>query len=68
MQIDLVPEVPPSGGYENLVTARNVFSGFLSAYPTSNQDSKTIAKVVINILTKHAYLTTTLTSDKGTAL
>ena len=26
IQIDLVPELPPSGGYENLVTAMDVFS------------------------------------------
>ena len=25
MQIDLVPELPPSGGYENIVTAMDVF-------------------------------------------
>ena len=25
-QIDLVPELPPSGGYENIVTAMDVFS------------------------------------------
>ena len=67
MQIDLVPELPPSGGYENLVTAMDVFSRYLFAYPTSNQDAKTIAKVLINIMTKHAYLPTTLISDKGTA-
>ena len=60
MQIDLVPELPPSGGYENIVTAMDVFSRYLFAYPTSNQDAKTIAKVLINILTKHAYLPTTL--------
>ena len=67
MQIDLVPELQPSGGYENIVTAMDVFSRYLFAYPTSNQDAKTIAKVLINILTKHAYLPTTLISDKGTA-
>ena len=67
MQIDLVPELPPSGGYENIVTAMDVFSRYLFAYPTSNQDVKTIAKVLINIMTKHAYLPTTLISDKGTA-
>ena len=43
MQIDLVPELPPSGGYENFVTAMDVFSRSLFAYPTSNQDAKTIA-------------------------
>ena len=28
MQIDLVPGLPPSGGYENIVTAMDVFSRF----------------------------------------
>ena len=67
MQIDLAPELPPSVGYENIVTAMDVFSYFLFAYRASNQDSKTIAEVLTNILTKHAYLPTTLISDKGTA-
>ena len=67
IQIDLVPELPPSGGYENIVTAMDVFSRYLFAYPTANQDAKTIAKVLINIMTKHAYLPTTLISDRGTA-
>ena len=67
MQIDVVPELLSCGGYKNTVTAMDVFSRFLFAYPTSNQDAKTIAKVLINIMTKHAYLQTTLVSDKGTA-
>ena len=67
MQNDLVPELPTSGGYENIVTAMDVSSRYLFAYPTSNQDAKTIAKVLIDIMTKHAYLPTTLISDKGTA-
>ena len=67
MQIDLVPGLPPSGGYENIVTAIDVFSRYLFADPTSNQDAKTVAQVLINIMTKHAYLPTTLISDKGTA-
>ena len=67
IQIDLVPGLPPSGGYENIVTAMDVFSRCLFAYPTSNQDATTIAKVIIKIMTTHAYLSTTLISDKGTA-
>ena len=67
MQIDLVPGSPPSGGYENIVTAMDVFSRYLFAYPTSNQDAKMIAKIIVNIITKQAYLPTTLISDKGTA-
>ena len=66
-EIDLVPRLPPSGGFENFVTAMDVFSRYLFAYPTSNQDAKTVAKVIINIMTKHAYLPTTLISDKATA-
>ena len=67
MQIGLVPGLPPPGGYENIVTAIDVFYRYLFAYPTSNQDAKTAAKVIDNIMTKHAYLPTTLISDKGTA-
>ena len=45
----------------------DVLSRYLFAYTTANQDAKTIAKVLINIMTKHAYLPKTLISDKGTA-
>ena len=34
MQIDLVTGLPPSGGFENFVTAMDVFSRNLFAYPT----------------------------------
>ena len=67
MQIDLVPGLPPSGGFENIVTALDVFSRCLFAYPTSNQDAKTNVQNLINIITQHAYLPTTLISYKGTA-
>ena len=67
MQIDLVPELPPTGGFENILTAMDVSSGYLFPYPKSNQDAKTNARVIFNIMTKHAYLPTTLISDKGTA-
>ena len=40
MQKVLVPELPPSGGYENIVTAMAVFSRYLFAYPTSSQDAR----------------------------
>ena len=67
MKIDLVPGLPPTGGYENIVTAIDVFSRYLFEYPTSNQDAKTFAKLITNIMTKHTYLPTTLISDEGTA-
>ena len=68
MQIDLVPELPPSGGYECIVTAMDVFSRYFFANPTSNQDAKTIAKVVNIFIAKHAFSQTTLISDKDPIL
>ena len=65
MQIDLVPELLPSGGYENIGTAMDVFSRHLFAYSTFSQDAKTIATVIINIMTKNASLPTTIISDNG---
>ena len=44
----------------------DVFFRYLFANWTSNQDVKTIAQVLINIMTKHAFLPTTLISDKST--
>ena len=67
MHINLVPESPLSDGDENFMTATDVFSCFLFAYPRSNQDAKTTAKVINNIMTKLAYLTTTAISKKGSA-
>ena len=36
MQNDLVLELSTSGDYESIVTAMDVFSRYLFAYPTSN--------------------------------
>ena len=55
MQTDLVPELPQSRGYEKIVTAIDVLSRYLFAYATSNQYVKKIAKVIMNIKTKHAF-------------
>ena len=67
MQIDLLPNLPPSGGYENIIIAMDVFSRYLFAYPVRDASATNTAKVIIDILTKHTYLTTTLITDKGTA-
>ena len=65
MHVNFVPQLPPSGGYENIVTAMDRFSRDLSAYPTSSPDAKTIAKFIITIMTKYACLPTTIISDKS---
>ena len=67
MQIDLLPNLPPSGGYENVLTAIDVLSRYLFAYPLTDASAINVAKALIDIMTKHAYLPTTLINDKGTA-
>ena len=67
MKIDLVPELPLSGDYQNIATAMDVFSRFLLAYPKTNQDAKLVARVKLNIVTKHAYMLATIISDEGSA-
>ena len=65
IQIDLLPELPPSGGYENIITAIDVFSRYAFAYPVSNPTAENTAKVIIDIMKRHAYLPTLIITDKG---
>ena len=66
MQIDLLPELPPrGGGYENIITAIDAFSRYAFAYPVSNPTAVNTAKVIIDIMTRHAYLPTLIITEKG---
>ena len=65
MQIDLLPELPPSGVYENIITAIDVFSRYPFAYPVSNPTAVNTAKIIIDIMTRHAHLPTLIITDKG---
>ena len=67
MQVNLLPELPPSGGYENIITAIDVFSRCAFAYPVFNLTAVKTAKVIIHIMTRHAYLPTLIITDKGRA-
>ena len=50
-----MPELPPCGGYENIVITLDVFSRYLFASRTSKQEAKTIAQVIFNKMSKHGY-------------
>ena len=67
MQIDLLPNLPTSGGFQTVMTAIDVFSRYLFAYPLIEATASNVAKVLIDIMTKHSYLPTTLITDKGSA-
>ena len=68
MQIDLLPELPPSGGYENIIKAIDVFSRYAFAYPVFNPTAVNTAKVIIDIMTRLAYLPTLIITDEGSVL
>ena len=67
MQIDLLPNLPTSGGYQTVMTAIDVFSRYLFAYPLIEATATNVAKMIIDIMTKHSYLPTTLITDKGSS-
>ena len=65
MQIELLPKLRPSGGYKNIITAIDVFSKYAFAYPVSNPTAVNTAKVIKDIMTRHAYLPALIKTDKG---
>ena len=64
MQIELLPDLPPSGVYENIITAIDVFSRYAFAYPVSNPTAVNTTKVIIDITTRRDYLPTLIITDK----
>ena len=68
MQIESVPVLPLSSGYENIFAAMNVLSRDLFADPTSSQSAETIAIVICNIMSKHAFSAMTIIPDKRQAI
>ena len=63
-QIDILPELPPSGGYKNIITAIDVFLRHTIVCTVSSLAAVNTAKVLIDIMTRHACLRTVLITDK----
>ena len=63
LQIDLQPELQPGGGYENNIRAFDVISRYAFATPASNTTAVKTSKIIIDIMTRHAYLLTLTVTD-----
>ena len=63
LQMDIVMFDEPSNGYTAIDTAMDVFSRYLFTYCVTRIDEKTIARELVVIMTRHAYLSTA--TDKG---
>ena len=68
LQMDIVPFDDASGGYNAVITAMDVFSRYLFAYSVARIDTKTVTRVLIDIITRHCYLPTTIMTAKGSQL
>ena len=64
LEIDKLPNLPNSAGYQNIVIMIDVFARYLFAYPTQNVTAKTIGQFLVDVKTRHAYLPTLILSDK----
>ena len=62
----IVPFGEPSNGYTAIVTAMDVFSRYLFTYCVTRIDARTIAKALVDIMMRQAYLSTTIITDTGT--
>ena len=65
LEIDILPNLTNSAGYQNIVTMIGVFSRYLFAYPTQSVTAKTIGRCIVDVMTRHAYLPTLILLDKG---
>ena len=66
-RLQMLPQLPPTVGDENIVTAMDIFSRYSFAYPKTSEVAKTVNRVIIKIKNKHTYLLTTIISDDRSA-
>ena len=65
LEIDILPNLPNSAGYQNILVVIDVFSRYLFVHPTQNVTGKPIGRCIVDVMTGHAYLPTLILSDKG---
>ena len=65
LEVDILPNLPMSNGYQHIITMMDVFSRYLFAYPTQDMTAKTVARCIIDIMTRHCYLPTVILTDEG---
>ena len=65
LEVHILPNLPSSKGYQHIITMMDVFSRYLFAYPTQDMTAKTVARCIIDVMTRHCYLPTVILTDKG---
>ena len=64
VEIDILPNLPSSNGYNHINNMTVVFSRYVFAYPTHDMAARTVARRNIDVMTRHCFLPTVLPIDK----
>ena len=65
LEVDILPNLPSSNGYQHIITMMDVFSRYLFAYRTQDLTAKTVARYIIDVMTRHCYRPTDILTDEG---
>ena len=64
LEVDILPNLPTSNGFQHIITIMDVLSRYLFAYPTQDMTARTVARCIIDVMTRHCYLPTVILTDK----
>ena len=65
LEVDILPNLSSSNGYQHIITMIDVFSRYLFAYPTQDMTAKTVTCCIIDVMRRHCYLPTVILTDGG---
>ena len=65
LEVDILPNLPSSNEFQRIITMMHVFSSYLFAYSTQDMTARTVARCIIDVMTRHCYLPTVILTDKG---
>ena len=60
LEIDILPNLPSSIDYKHILTMMDVFSRYLFPYPTQDVTAKTVARCIVDVMTRHCFLPTVI--------
>ena len=65
LEVDILRNLPSFNGFQHIITKMDVFSRYFFAYPTQDMTATTVARCIIDKMTRHCYLPTIILTDKG---
>ena len=65
LQIDIVGQLPKSGGYSYILTGMDVFSNYMCAQPLNSISAETVFKFLMQWFMRHSYIPLVILRDQG---